>query len=74
MLTSEGVVVDRDLLLSKADTLDLQIKQLTAMRNGLRDAAACKAPSHFECPTFLRLLKMTGSPRFKSPRQKLKPK
>jgi DNA-binding transcriptional MerR regulator len=49
--------IDRDLLSSKADELDATIRQLRAMRNGLRHAAVCPAPSHMECPTFRRLLK-----------------
>ena len=48
--------IDRDLLLQKADELDRSIRQLTAMRDGLRHAAVCKAPSHMECPKFRRLL------------------
>jgi hypothetical protein len=52
MLTSKGVVVYRGLLLSKEDTLDLPMKQLTAMRNGLRYAEACKAPSHLSALYF----------------------
>ncbi len=57
MFTPKGPDIDRELLLSKADELDEQIKQLTAMRNGLRHAAACPAPDHFECPKFLRLVR-----------------
>lgn len=49
--------IDRDLLIRKADELDATIRQLRAMRNGLRHAAVCPAPSHMECPTFRRLLK-----------------
>lgn len=48
----------RDMLQNKAEELDRKIKELTAMREGLRHAAACPAPSHFECPTFIRLLKV----------------
>lgn len=48
--------IDRDLLGRKADELDARIRQLTAMRDGLRHAVACKAPSHMACPTFQRLL------------------
>ena len=48
--------IDRGLLLQKADELDRSIRQLTAMRDGLRHAAVCKAPSHMECPKFRRLL------------------
>jgi DNA-binding transcriptional MerR regulator len=48
--------IDRDLLASKAKNLDGTIRKLSAMRDGLRHAAACPAPSHMECPTFRRLL------------------
>jgi hypothetical protein len=30
------------------------------MRAGLRHAAACRAPSHMECPTFRKLLQRAG--------------
>jgi DNA-binding transcriptional MerR regulator len=52
--------VDRPMLVSKADELDLTIRKLGAMRDGLRHAAACRAPSHMECPTFRRLLKVAA--------------
>lgn len=48
--------IDRGRLARKADELDATIRRLTAMRDGLRHAAACPAPSHLECPTFRRLL------------------
>jgi DNA-binding transcriptional MerR regulator len=48
--------IDRALLAAKAKELDATIRKLSAMRNGLRHAAACPAPSHMECPTFRRLL------------------
>ncbi|MBU1310871.1 MAG: helix-turn-helix domain-containing protein [Gammaproteobacteria bacterium] len=48
--------IDRTLLLSKADELDNTIAQLSAMRDGLRHAAVCSAPSHLQCPKFRRLL------------------
>lgn len=48
--------IDRDMLADKAAQLDATIRRLTAMREGLRHAAACPAPSHMECPTFRRLL------------------
>ncbi len=70
MLLPQGIQIDRQLLLSKAEDLDKKISEMTAMRNGLRHAAACKAPSHLECPTFLRLLniasKRWGKPKSKS--------
>ena len=53
--------IDRDTLAAKAQELDRTIRQLGAMRDGLRHAAACPAPSHMECPTFRRLLKGAAS-------------
>lgn len=56
--------VDRAALATKADALDATIRRLRAMRNGLRHAAVCPAPSHFECPTFRRLMAAAAaSPR-----------
>jgi DNA-binding transcriptional MerR regulator len=49
--------LDRALLTAKADELDATIRRLTVMRDGLRHAASCPAPSHMECPKFQRLLK-----------------
>ena len=48
--------IDRRMLATKATELDRTIHRLAAMRDGLRHAAACRAPSHMECPTFRRLL------------------
>ncbi len=53
--------IDRELLVSKADELDRTIGKLTAMRDGLRHAAVCSAPSHMECPKFRRLLGLAAS-------------
>jgi len=52
--------IDRALLAAKANDLDGTIRKLTAMRDGLRHAAACPAPSHLECPTFRRLMGLAG--------------
>jgi DNA-binding transcriptional MerR regulator len=49
--------IDRRMLAAKAAELEGTIKRLTAIRDGLRHAAACPAPSHMECPTFRRLLR-----------------
>lgn len=49
--------IDRVALADKADQLDRTIQRLAAMRDSLRHAAACPAPSHMECPTFQRLLR-----------------
>lgn len=59
--------IDRSLLRAKADELDRSIRRLTAMRDGLRHAAACKAPSHMECPTFRRLLGLAAVGAVSSP-------
>ncbi len=53
--------IKRPLLIAKADELDRTIRQLTAMRDGLRHAAACSAPSHMECSKFRRILKAAES-------------
>jgi len=53
--------INRKVLAAKADDLDARIRQLSAMRNGLRHAAICPAPSHMECPTFRRLLRAAAS-------------
>jgi DNA-binding transcriptional MerR regulator len=58
MFTPEGRPrIDKQVLAAKADELDRTIRELSAMRDGLRHAAACRAPSHMECPTFRRLLR-----------------
>lgn len=53
--------IDRAQLAGKADELDRRIERLTAMRDGLRHAAACPAPSHMECPNFRRALDLAAS-------------
>lgn len=53
--------IDRQLLAAKADELDRTIRKLSAMRDGLKHAAACPAPSHMECLTFRRLLRAAAS-------------
>jgi len=55
------VRVDRNMLAAKADELDRKIRELTAMRNGLRHAVDCSAPSHMECPKFRRLLRAAAA-------------
>lgn len=63
--------IDRTSLSAKADEIDKTIKRLKAMRNGLRHAAVCPAPSHAECPTFQRLLRSAAAgeltPRVRKP-------
>lgn len=52
-----GIRIDREMLEAKANELDVTIRRLVSMRDGLRHAIDCKAPSHMECPKFRRLLK-----------------
>lgn len=47
---------NRAMLAAKADELDVTIQKLASMRDDLRHAAACPAPTHMECPTFRRVL------------------
>jgi MerR, DNA binding len=62
MLGSNGrPKIDRQLLADKAEELDSSIRKLIAMRDGLRHAAVCSAPSHMDCPTFRRLLGLAAS-------------
>lgn len=57
MFSPDGLPqIDRQLLADKADEIDKTIRRLSAMRDGLRHAAVCPAPSHMECPKFRRLL------------------
>lgn len=65
--------IDRQRLLAKAEELDRTIRELSAMRDGLRHAAACRAPSHMECPTFRRIVRAAevgaiGARRKRAPR------
>lgn len=48
---------DRKLLLAKAQERDATIRKLSAMRDGLRHAAAGPARTHMECPASRRLLR-----------------
>ncbi|SNT31216.1 DNA-binding transcriptional regulator, MerR family [Noviherbaspirillum humi] len=66
---SGGPAINRQLLSSKADEINRTIAQLRAVSRGLRHAAACRAPSHAECPTFRRLLKAAASGALESRRQ-----
>lgn len=53
--------IDRQMLVAKAEELDRTIRKLTDMRNSLRHAATCPAPSHIECPTFRRILQAAAA-------------
>ena len=53
--------IDRKQLAAKADEVDRTIKRLAAMSKGLRHASQCPARTHFECPTFQRLLRAAAA-------------
>jgi DNA-binding transcriptional MerR regulator len=62
MLGSDGNPrIDRQLLADKAERLDKSIHKLMAMRDGLRHAAECSAPSHMQCPKFRRLMGLAAT-------------
>ena len=63
-----------EMLAAKADELDRKIRQLAAVREGLRHAAACGAPSHMECPTFNRLLRAAAAGIIQPDEPKVPPK
>jgi len=48
--------LDRRMLAAKAEELEARMRELAVLRDSLRHAAACPAPSHMECPTFRKLL------------------
>jgi DNA-binding transcriptional MerR regulator len=75
MFAPDGRVrIDRRMLAAKADALDKTIRELSAMRDGLRHAAACPARSHLECPTFRRLLRAAASGVLRAPGKKAPPR
>lgn len=54
--------IDKERLRAKADELDRRIADLTRMREGLRHALACTAPTLMECPRFRKMLRLAGRP------------
>lgn len=64
--------IDRDQLSAKAEELDCTIRQLVAMRDGLLHAAECPEPSHAECPTFQRLIRIAGADQTRRVHKKAK--
>jgi DNA-binding transcriptional MerR regulator len=65
--------IDRRILAAKADEIDKTIRDLSAMRDGLRHAVDCRAPSHMECPTFRRILKAAARGAIGARRKKMRP-
>jgi DNA-binding transcriptional MerR regulator len=71
MFAPDGRIrIDRQMLADKAEELDKTIRKLTNMRDSLRHAAACRAPSHMECPTFRRILRAAASGAIGARREK----
>jgi DNA-binding transcriptional MerR regulator len=71
MFASDGQPrIDRQMLSAKAQELDRTIRRLSTMRDGLRHAAACPAPSHMECPTFRRILRAEASGAIRAPEKR----
>ena len=62
--------IDRRMLAAKAEELDRTIHKLAEMRDVLRHAAACRAPSHMECPTFRGILRAVASGAFRTENEK----
>ncbi|MBX2870350.1 MAG: helix-turn-helix domain-containing protein [Acidiferrobacterales bacterium] len=59
MFTPTGKLsIDRKKCLEKADELEHLAKRLVSVSNVLRHTAACRAPSHLECPSFQRYVKV----------------
>lgn len=53
--------IDRARLQARADDIDRTIRQLGALRDGLRHAAVCPAPEHLACPQFQRLMRLASA-------------
>jgi DNA-binding transcriptional MerR regulator len=59
--------IPRAQLLAKADELDRQVRKLSALSGTIRHVAECKAPSHFACPKFERLMRLAARTKMRSP-------
>lgn len=66
--------VDRHRLEAKAGEIDEAIGRLSTVRDDLRRAAACPAPSHLECPTFRRFMRAAGSGALRAGTTRTKPR
>lgn len=65
-----GARINKTRLAAKADELDQLIGRLSAMREGLRHAAACPEPDITACPHFRLLVKAAGAGLLGSPRRR----
>jgi DNA-binding transcriptional MerR regulator len=59
--------IPRAQLLAKADELNRQVRKLSALRDTVLHVAECKAPSHFACPKFKRLMRLAARTRTRTP-------
>jgi DNA-binding transcriptional MerR regulator len=66
--------IDKRVLATKAAAVDTSIRKLTAVRDGLLHASVCRAPSHLECPTFQRMLRVAASGRLEPVARRRAPK
>lgn len=66
--------IDKRKLAGKAAELDQTIRRLSAIREGLLHASVCRAPSHMECPTFQRILRVAASGKLETPDRRRAPK
>jgi MerR family redox-sensitive transcriptional activator SoxR len=70
MFAPDGALdINRPRLLAKADEIDRTIQRLSILREGLRHAARCQAPSHLECPHFRRILRFAEAGRLEPRRR-----
>ena len=58
----------------RADELDRQIRELTALRDTLRHVADCPAPAHMECSTFRRIVDLAGRRGVKTKKERMRKK
>ncbi|WP_207481779.1 helix-turn-helix domain-containing protein [Arenibaculum pallidiluteum] len=68
-----GPRIDRMQLAARAEELGRTIRKLIALRDGLRHAAECPAPSHMECPTFQRMLRLARADQARKRRHRPQP-
>lgn len=50
--------IARERMAEQADDLDRTIRELSALRDGLRHVLRCSAPSHLQCPRFVRIMRI----------------
>ncbi|SIS90473.1 helix-turn-helix domain-containing protein [Paracoccus saliphilus] len=55
--------IPREDLHQRANALDSKAREMIALATMMRHVADCPAPSHMECPTFLKLLRIGSAHR-----------